>query len=54
VVATPADPDATAVEVQTHAPDGMRRLLAGDPGALRWLEPGAELRLDVSLAVRRC
>ncbi|HEY7526799.1 MAG TPA: hypothetical protein VIA82_08210, partial [Candidatus Limnocylindria bacterium] len=45
VVATPADPDATAVEVQTHAPDGMRRLLAGDPGALRWLEPGAELRV---------
>jgi aldose 1-epimerase len=54
VMATPADSDATALEVQTHAPDGLRRLLAGDPGALRWLAPGAELRLELSLAVRRC
>jgi aldose 1-epimerase len=54
VVATPTDPDATALEMQSHAPDGLRRVLAGEPGALRWLPPGAELRLELNLAVRRC
>jgi aldose 1-epimerase len=54
VVATPADADATAVEIQTHAPDGLGRLLEHHPGALRWLEPAAELRLHLGLAVRRC
>jgi galactose mutarotase-like enzyme len=34
VAASPADLDAVAVEPQTHAPQGLRRLLNGEPGAL--------------------
>lgn len=50
VAANPTDIDATAVEPQTHAPDGLRRLLHGDPGALAMLAPGEVLRLGVELA----
>jgi galactose mutarotase-like enzyme len=52
-VATPADPDATAVEPQTHGPDGLRRLVLGEPDPLSLLAPGASLRLDLRLRVRR-
>jgi len=34
VAASPADLDAVAVEPQTHAPQGLRRLLNGEPGGL--------------------
>lgn len=51
-VATPADPDATAVEPQTHGPDGLRRLLKGEPEALVPLAPGGVLSLDAELTVR--
>ncbi|MDQ2673570.1 MAG: hypothetical protein M3Y40_02845 [Chloroflexota bacterium] len=52
-VATPADPDATPVEPQTHGPDGLRRLVNGEPNALALLAPGEELTLGVELEVRR-
>lgn len=49
--ATPAGLDAIAVEPETHAPQGLRRLLDGQPGGLAWLEPGETLRLTTRLAV---
>ncbi len=50
---TPAEPDATPVEPQTHGPDGLRRLLNGEPDAIALLAPGEELSLGVQLEVRR-
>jgi aldose 1-epimerase len=52
-VATPPDLDAVAVEPQTHGPDGLRRLLRGERDALRILEPGAEMTLELRLTVER-
>jgi aldose 1-epimerase len=52
-VATPADPDATAVEPQTHGPDGLRRLANGEPDALALLAPGEVLGLVLELHVQR-
>jgi aldose 1-epimerase len=50
VVATsPSSIDAVAVEPQTHAPQGDRRLRLGEPGALELIGPGQVLRLDVEL-----
>jgi aldose 1-epimerase len=51
--ASPGQIDAVAVEPQTHASGGLRRLLAGVDGALTRLPPGASLRLDVELVFRR-
>jgi aldose 1-epimerase len=48
-VASAADVDAVAVEPQTHAPFGLRRLLAGEPDPLRLLDPGASLALSIEL-----
>ena len=53
VVATPRGLDAVAVELQTHAPDGLQRLVQGLPGGMTMLAPGAELRLDLEIDVRR-
>jgi len=53
VGAAPANIAATAIEPQTHAPDGLRRLLAGEPGALTMLEPGAELSVEIELEFER-
>ena len=50
VVATPIDREAIAIEPQTHAPQGIRRLLANEPDAMTMLEPGTSLVLGVSLA----
>jgi aldose 1-epimerase len=50
VAAAPTEIPATAIEPQTHAPDGLRRLLNGEPGALAMLEPGAELLLDIGFS----
>jgi aldose 1-epimerase len=50
VVASPSSLDAVAVEPQTHAPQGLRRFLAGEPGALRALESGGTLELTTELA----
>jgi len=53
VAASPGDLDAIAVEPQTHAPQGLRRLLRGEPGALAMLGPGQALRLGLELAFER-
>jgi aldose 1-epimerase len=53
VAANLAGTDAVAVEPQTHAPDGIRRLLAGEPGGLALIPPGARLELAVGLAFER-
>ena len=47
VAASPAEIDAVAVEPQTHAPAGIRRLVRGEPGGLTILDPGASLRMTV-------
>jgi aldose 1-epimerase len=52
-VATPSDPAATAVEPQTHAPDGLRRLINGEPDAIAVLAPDETLRLGLRLQLRR-
>ena len=51
--ASPRDVDAVAVEPTTHAPQGLRRLLNGEPGALALLEPGHSLELTTQLAFSR-
>ena len=43
--AFPAEVDALAVEPQTHAPQGLRRLMSGEPVRLRGWSPGGELTL---------
>ena len=53
VAASPGDVDAIAVEPQTHAPQGLRRLVGGEPGALTMLKPGQTLGLTVELAFDR-
>jgi aldose 1-epimerase len=52
-VATPPGVGAIAVEPQTHGPDGLRRLLQDEPHALRMLEPGASMALELRLTVER-
>jgi aldose 1-epimerase len=52
-VATPADLDAIAVEPQTHAPDGLRRLLDGRTDGLAMLPAGASLALAVGISLSR-
>jgi aldose 1-epimerase len=51
--ASPTGLDAVAIEPQTHAPDGLRRLLAHERGGLSLLPPGEALELIVELAFRR-
>ena len=53
VAASPSDLDAVAVEPQTHAPQGLRRLINGEPGALTLLEPGGSLSLTTELTFER-
>ncbi len=53
VAATLPGTDAVAVEPQTHAPDGIRRLLAGEPGGLTLIPPDVSLELVVGLAFER-
>ncbi len=47
--ASPAAIDAVAVEAQTHAPQAIRRLLNGEPGALALLGAGDTLELLVRI-----
>lgn len=42
-----------AVELQTNAPQGLRRLRDDEPDGLVWLEPGMRLELELSLRVSR-
>lgn len=53
VAASPSGLDAVAIEPQTHAPHGLRRLLDGEPGGLHPLAPGATMRLAIDLAFAR-
>lgn len=53
VAANPAGTDAVAVEPQTHAPDGIRRLVNGEPGGLALIAPGDRLELVVGLTFER-
>jgi aldose 1-epimerase len=53
VAASPAHLDSVAIEPQTHAPQGVRRLLNGEPGPLRLLDPSEVLRLEVGLSFAR-
>ncbi len=53
VAASPSNIDAVAIEAQTHAPQGLRRLLAGEPHGLHLLDPGASIRLTIELAFDR-
>jgi aldose 1-epimerase len=50
-LASPSDMGAVAVEPQTHGPDPLRRLDAGEPDAPILLPPGAVLALDLRLEV---
>ncbi len=50
--ASPAALAAVAIEPQTHAPDGLRRLLNAEPGGLRWLEPRLTLHLAIEIEFR--
>jgi galactose mutarotase-like enzyme len=51
--ASPSEVDAVAVEPQTHAPQGLARLLSGLQDAMAWIGPGESLRLAATLAFRR-
>ncbi|MEO8229992.1 MAG: hypothetical protein ABI628_09565 [Chloroflexota bacterium] len=53
VAASPRSIDAIAVEPETHAPQGLRRMLGDEPGGLTRLDPGRTLRLQVELAIDR-
>jgi aldose 1-epimerase len=53
VAASPHDVDAVAIEPETHAPQAFRRTLGGEPLGLEWLDPGASLVLESSLAFER-
>ncbi|MGH2489107.1 MAG: aldose 1-epimerase [Candidatus Limnocylindria bacterium] len=53
VAASPTPLDAIAVEPQSHAPQGLRRLMNHEPGAMAVLRPGDTLRLSVDLAFER-
>jgi aldose 1-epimerase len=49
VAAHPPGTGVIAVEPETHAPEGIRRLLAGEPGAMAMLAPGDRLELSMEL-----
>jgi aldose 1-epimerase len=52
-LASPATPDAVAVEPQTHGPDPLRRLANGEPDAPILLPRGETLRFVTRLTVER-
>jgi aldose 1-epimerase len=53
VAAHLANVDAIALEPQTHAPQGLRRLINGEPDPMALLQPGATLTLSVNLRFDR-
>jgi galactose mutarotase-like enzyme len=53
VAANPGNRAAIAVEPETHAPQGLRRLVAGSPGAMTLLGAGELLRLTTVLEFER-
>jgi aldose 1-epimerase len=52
-VANPDDLDAVAVEPQTHAPDGLQRLLDGRTDGLALLPGGESLAFELEVVVNR-
>ena len=52
-LASPDESAAVAIEPETHAPQGLRRFLRGEPFGLAELAPGATLRLDIDLEIRQ-
>jgi galactose mutarotase-like enzyme len=40
---------AIAIEPQTHAPQGLRRLLNSEPGAMTLIQPGNEMVLPITI-----
>jgi aldose 1-epimerase len=46
------DVEADAIEPQTHAPQGLRRLLNTLPDPLVWVAPGETLAMRIDLALR--
>jgi aldose 1-epimerase len=50
VAASPEHLPAVAFEQQTHAPQAIRRILNGEPGAPEMLEPGSTLTLRLVLS----
>jgi aldose 1-epimerase len=53
VAANPGNRGAIAIEPETNAPQGLRRLLDGSPGALKLLASGEVLRLTSVLEFER-
>lgn len=53
VAASPDGAPAVAVEPETHAPQGLRRLLQSEPDALTMLPPGERLELVMELSFER-
>lgn len=53
VAASPPDSGAVAIEPETHAPQGIRRLLAGDPYGLSWVAPGQAMHLTTRIVFER-
>jgi len=53
VAASPSGVDAVAIEPETNAPQGLRRLLRDEPDALARLAPGEALRLRIALEIER-
>ena len=53
VAASPRELDAIAVEPQTHAPQGLRRLINVEPGAMALLEPGGSLSLTTNFTFEK-
>lgn len=49
VAANPGNRDAIALETQTHAPQGLRRLTKREPGALAMIAPDTSLNLVTEL-----
>jgi aldose 1-epimerase len=52
VAASPEGLDAVAIEPQSHAPQGLRRLLQAEPYGLETLEPGEPLRFALRIDFR--
>jgi aldose 1-epimerase len=52
-VASPSTLDAVAVEPQTHAPQGLRRFLRGEPAGMHAVAPGEALRLAIEMVFER-
>ena len=51
VAANPGNRDAIALEPETHAPMGLRRLLKSEPGAMTLIAPGEKLSLVTTLTL---